>query len=507
MNLPEGVTSVTERPLAMWNNANPVQRYGVGGGVAVLVIAIVVGIFSMSSKEDDWDGAILYANLEFKEAAEISNRLAELGVRHKLTTDASAILVPEDEVRDLRLQLAGEGFPQTGRMGFQIFDEAQLAMTDFLQKINFQRALQEELESTLNEIDGVSDVRVHLVIPEPSLFVEEQNPVTASVTLSLGGETRLNTKQIDAIGYLVAASVEGLDIDNVVIVDNEGNLLSDERDPLTQVANKQFQLKQQVERSLEKKVQTLMDQVIGKDRSRVRINVVLNFSQRNTQQTLVEPGLQQVIISEETNEKNSAEQGSEEQAVRNYEVNRTLENVIGSVGTIDRISMALTVDKTKVVLDPESREYIEEPRQLEEIDQLAALAKEAIGFDEPRGDQMTVFAMEFDKTQEIRAKEEAEAEQTKDFWTGIAINVAKILGIIAALVTLRFIIQAIGRGVGVEEEVEMMGVVDEDADEEEFERPETPHELLLSRIQGMVRDRPEDAAKLVRTMLMEESGG
>ena len=96
--------------------------------------------------------------------------------------------------------------------------------------------------------------------------------------------TGVTGRQINAIGYLVAASVEGLDIDNVVIVDNEGNLLSDERDPLAQVANKQFQLKQQVERALEKKVQTLMDQVIGKDRSRVRINVVLNFSQRNTQQ-------------------------------------------------------------------------------------------------------------------------------------------------------------------------------------------------------------------------------
>ena len=506
MNLPEGITNVADRPRAMWGEASQVQRYGVMGGVAVLIIGVVVGFLSLGGAEDDWDGAILYANLEFKEAAQISNRLAELGIRHKLTTDASAILVPDDEVRDLRLQLAGEGLPKTGRMGFEIFDEAQLAMTDFLQKVNFQRALQQELELTLKEIEGVGEVRVHLVIPEPSLFVEEQNPVTASVALTLQGESRLKTKQINAIAYLISASVEGLDFENVVIVDNEGNLLSDERDPLAQVANKQFQLKQQVERALEKKVQTLMDQVIGKDRSRVRINVVLDFSQKNIQRTLVEPGTQQVIISEETNEKSSAEQGSEEQAVRNYEVNRTLQNVIGSVGSIDRISMALTVDKTKVVLDPETRDYVEEARKLEEIDQLAALAKEAIGYDEGRGDKMTVFAMEFDKTQEIRAKEEAEQEQTADFWTDIAINVAKILGIIAALITLRFIIQAIGRGVGVEEEVEMMGVVDDDVEEEEFERPETPHELLLSRIQGMVRERPEDAAKLVRTMLMEEGG-
>ena len=290
MNLPEGLTDVGERPRGRWDQASQTQRYAAMGGGAVLLIGLMFAIMSMGGGEDEWEPAILYANLDYQEAAEVTNRLAALGFDYNLTEDASTIVVPRDQVRDLRLQLAGEGFPQTGRMGFQIFDEAQLAMTDFLQKVNFQRALQEELESTLNEIDGVSDVRVHLVIPEPSLFVEEQNPVTASVTLTLGGETSLKTKQINAIGYLVAASVEGLDSDNVVIVDNEGNLLSDERDPLAQVANKQFQLKQQVERALEKKVQTLMDQVIGKDRSRVRINVVLNFSQRNTQQTLVEPG-------------------------------------------------------------------------------------------------------------------------------------------------------------------------------------------------------------------------
>ena len=113
--------------------------------------------------------------------------------------------------------------------------------------------------------------------------------------------------------------------------------------------------------------------------------------------------------------------------------------------------------------------------------------------------------MAFDKTQEIRAREETQAQESKEFWTDIAINVAKILGIIAALITLRFIIQAIGRGVGVEDEIEVLGEVSTDVEEEEFERPETPHEMILGRVQQMVRERPEDAAKLVRTMLMDEA--
>jgi len=296
-----------------------------------------------------------------------------------------------------------------------------------------------------------------------------------------------------------------LDIENVVILDASGNLLTEENDPLVKMANKQFEMQQQIEKVLESKVQSLMDQVIGTDRSRVRVNVQLDFDRTNTQREVFEPGATQVIISEETNETSSAEQGTEENAIRNYEVNRTVENIVGSVGAVVKVSMALTIDKTKVVFDAAEAKYIEEERTEEEINNLASLAREAVGLDEERGDEITVFAMNFDKTQEIQAKEELEATARQEFWTDIAINVAKILGIIAALITLRFIIQAIGRGVGVEEELEVLGEISADIEEEDFERPETPHEMILGRVQQMVRERPEDAAKLIRTMLMEEA--
>ena len=505
MNLPTQVSDISERSRSWFEEAPPTQRYGVMG-VGALLVALV--IFAASSGvgegDDEWEGRILYANMEFEEAAEVSNRLRILEVPHRLTPDATAILVPEDQYMDLRIQMAGEGFPKSGRIGYEIFDEAQLAMTDFLQQVNLLRALQSELEETLVRTEGVRDARVHLVIPEPSLFTEEQNPVTASVQLTLDGNVKLKPKRINAISYLISASVEGLDLENVVILDSNGNLLSEEKDPLVKMANKQFEMQQQVEKVLENKVQTLMDQVIGTDRSRVRVNVQLDFDRKNTQREIFEPGATQVVISEETNETSSAEQGTEENAIRNYEVNRTIENIVGSVGAVHHVSIALTIDKTKVVFDAAQSKYIEEVRSQEEIDQLAGLAKKAVGLDERRGDEITVFAMNFDKTQEIQAKEELEAAARQEFWTDIAINVAKILGIIAALITLRFIIQAIGRGVGVEEELEVLGEISADIEEEDFERPETPHEIILSRVQQMVRERPEDAAKLIRTMLMEE---
>lgn len=505
MNLPDQLTDITDRPRGWWENAPQTQRLGAIGGAAALVIALVFALSSMGGGEEEWDTAILYTNLDFQEAGEIANRLADLGMRYRLSSDGSAILVPRDEERDLRLQLAGEGFPKSGRMGYEIFEEAQLAMTDFLQRVNLKRALQEELEETILAIDNVKNARVHLVTPEPSLFTEEQNSVTASVVLTMASGTKLKPKHINSIVHLVSASVEGLEVEEVVVVDSEGNMLSEEHDPLVAAANKQFQMQQQVERVLEKKVQSLMDEVIGRDRSRVRVNVVLDFSQRESTETIADPGQTRVVVSEETNEKSSAEQGSEENAVRNYEVNRTFRRILGAVGTVSRISMALTVDQTKVVYNSDTETYDVEDRTQAEIDQLRDLATAAVGIDGQRGDEVSVYSMPFDKSQEIQARKEVEDAEAQEFWTGIAINVAKILGIIAALITLRFIIQAIGRGVGVEEEVEVLGEILDDVDEEEFERPETPHEITLRRVQDIVRERPEDAAKLIRTMLMEEN--
>ena len=505
MNIPDQITGITERPKEWWTEAPQGQKMGAVGGVVAVAIAIIVGVMSMTGGEGDWNAAILYTDLDYWEAAEITNRLTALGIPYKLTQDATAITVPDDQVRDLRLTLAGDGYPKSGTIGYEIFDEAQLAMTDFLQQVNHRRALQGELEKTLTVIEDVRNARVHLVMPEQSLFSDDQDPTTASVTLTLASGSQLRKRQVESIGFLVSASVEGLHFEDVVIVDSEGNLLSEEVDHLAQAASRQFEQQQKVEQILQTKVQTLLDEVIGKNRSKVRINVSLDFSRRTTETSTVEPGATQVVLSEETNEKNSAEQGTEENAVRNYEVNRLIESTIGSVGTISQLSMALTVDKTKVIHDIETNEFREVDREEKEIEQLEQLAKQSIGFDETRGDEVTIFALRFDKSQEIQAKETAVTEERREFWTGVAINVAKVLGILAALITLRFIIQAIGRGVGVEEEIEVLGEVS-DIEEEEFERPETPHDIILSRVQQMVRERPEDAAKLIRTMLVEDAG-
>ncbi|MBT4611791.1 MAG: hypothetical protein HOC05_17245, partial [Gemmatimonadetes bacterium] len=153
MNLPDQISGATDRPREWWSEAPQPQKFGAIGGAAVLVIAVVYGLMSLTGGDEDWDAQILYADLDYSEAAEISTRLNAVGMPFKLTDDASTIVVPDDKVREMRLMLAAEGFPRSGRMGYEIFDDTQLAMTDFLQDINKVRALQGELEETLSGID------------------------------------------------------------------------------------------------------------------------------------------------------------------------------------------------------------------------------------------------------------------------------------------------------------------------------------------------------------------
>ena len=194
-----------------------------------------------------------------------------------------------------------------------------------------------------------------------------------------------------------------------------------------------FELKQLVEAALERKAQSLLDEVIGRARSSVRVSVALDLSRKSIRRRLHEPGADQVVESEETSESQSAEDGSHEGAVRSYAVDRTVEEIVESGNIVRRLTMAITVDKTKVIHDVETNSWREIIRPQEEIDQLAELARQAVGFDRRRGDEASIFALRFDKSQEIQAKEAAVTEERRSFWT----NIAKIVAILVALLILR----------------------------------------------------------------------
>ena len=499
-NIKEFLGKLTE----MWAGMDRNKRIGVAGGGGLIVAVLMFLTFTGGESEVEF--LPLYTDLDLKEAGQIAGRLDEMGLEYHMGGDGSVVMVPESERLNLRALLASEGFPKTGLIGYEVFDEVPLGMTDFLQKVKLQQSLEGELKRTILKLDQVEDVRLHVVLPEPSLFTDQQKTTTASILLKLRQRMILSKGQIEGVQRLVASSVEGLHFQNITVLDTEGNLLSEEIDPLARLTNKQLEVQRNVEQYLEIRAQQTLDDVLGPDQALISVSVELDFDQRNEEVTLFDPQ-SQVLRSEERSEETSAESGTKERSTSNWEVNRTVRRIAGAVGAVKRLSVALTVNNrvpvTEAIVAGEDVQFRQ--RTPEEQAQVVALVRGAVGYNELRGDQLSVAGFEFAVT-DIRAQEEIkrQKEERDELITSVVLNIGKAIAIVIALLVLRAIIGAIGRGVAREEEIAMEAQRELEDDEVSEELPETPHELLLGRIAQLITERPEDAAKLIRTMLIED---
>ena len=484
----------------------------IGGGVGIGVILLVIVFMSMGGDGDDVVYRPLYTNVDMKEAGEVAGRLREMNQDFKLGGDGALILVPGEDRATLRNILAMEGFPKTGYVGYEVFDDAPLGITDFLQQVKLQQALEGELKQTISQLEQVEDVRLHVVLPEESLFTDQQKPATASILLSMRPRMTLDKRQVTAIQNLVASSVEGLDPKNITVLDNEANLLSEEVDPLAQMTSKQIEAQRNVEKYMERETQAMLDFVLGPDQARIKIKVDLDFDQVQEEVELYDPAAS-VLRSEERNLEESAEAGTNERSVSNFEINRTIRRVTGSPGKIRRISASLMINDK--VFDPDATVDDTQPvyrqRTAQENIQIYDIAKGALGIDDApppqgRGDLLTASTFVF-AIQDLRvvAEQKRQKVERDELVTSIVLNVAKGIAIIVALLVLRAIIGAIGRGVAREEEIAMEAQRELQDDEAGEELPETPHEIILGRIAQLISERPEDAAKLIRTMLIEDA--
>lgn len=488
----------------MWNDLDRNKKIGAGGGAGLILLMVM--FFSFGGGETEVNYLPLYTDLDLKEAGELTNRLREMNQGHKLGGDGTIVLVPAGDRLSLRASLAADGFPKTGLIGYAVFDEVPLGMTDFLQQVRYQQALEGELKLTIQELDQVEDVRIKVVIPEPSLFTDQQKPTTASIFLKMRPRMTLSSAQIEGVQRLVAGSVEGLATDNITVVDNEGNLMSKEVDPLARLTSKQIEVQRNVEQYLEKRAQIALDQVLGPDQAVIRLSVELSFDQTDMEVTEFNP-TSQIAIAEDRSEESSAEAGTKERTTTNYEINKTIRRITGAVGVIKRISVSLTVNEN-VPIPGDVEEKVEfRERTPEEMAQVAEIVRGAVGLDEPgRNDQLKMSKFPFAIT-DLRAQAEIKRkrEDRDELITSVVLNVGKAIAIVIALLVLRAIIGAIGRGVAREEEIAMEAQRELEEEEVAEELPETPHELLLGRIAQLIAERPEDAAKLIRTMLIEDA--
>lgn len=423
-----------------------VQRMGLLSLLALAIAAIPV--LMLMGREPDM--TVLFSNLEDGDVQAIAGRLEAQQVPFTMVGNGNTIMVPSEKVHELRIQMAGEGLPEASGVGFEIFDRTNLGVGEYAQKINFRRALQGELARTISQMPGVQRARVHLVIPERRLFSNDREPSRAAVVVTSKRGGTLNENQIQGVVHLVASSVEGLDPAQVTVVDSRGQVLSrPEQEGQVELSGTQLEMQRSMETDFERRVQTMLDQVLGPDKSVVRVSAALDFRQVETTEEQFDPDTQVVRSEQRSQEKVSGNDGSsgvpgtrsnvpnEEEAdgnsgnkeakrkseTVNYEMNRKVSKVIEASGNIERLSVAVLVDGSyKEVVDTESGETTSEyvPRAEAEMSKLVESIKKAVGFSEARGDQIEVVNHPFEPSA-LEAEDQSTINAVEDFlitWGG-----------------------------------------------------------------------------------------
>jgi flagellar M-ring protein FliF len=392
--------------------------------------------------------AVAYTGLSEADAAQIVQKLDENNIPYQLKNNGT-IEVPSDQVYSARLLMAREGLPQSSTVGYELFSgSAMLGMTEFSQQVNYQRAVEGELQRTIGSLEAVKAVRVHLVIPEKSLLSSDQAPGTASVTIQVNPGHKLDASQVQAITHLVASSVEGLKPENVVVVDSDGNLLADGMgtDSESNLLQKDDQRTAELAYATEvqKRVQAILDKILGPNRSIVQATVEMDWTQREVTSNTYEPTQVAIRSSQTINESttsggttggvpgavsnlptpvatttgtdSSTHQRSEE--TLNYEVSQVQSHEIVAPGKVSRLSVSVMVDG------------ITDQAQM---DAIKSAVEVAAGIDTTRGDQIVVESFAFDRTALEALNEELAQQQQQQQYIQIGTAVGTALVLLALL--------------------------------------------------------------------------
>jgi flagellar M-ring protein FliF len=396
--------------------------------ILVALAGSVAGLIAVALWTQQPDMQVLFANLATDDAAAIIDKLKDGKVPYETSNGGTTILVPNAQVHDLRLELAGQGLPHGGGVGYEIFDRSTLGMSDFVQKLNYRRALQGELARTIAQMPEVDRARVHLAIPERKLFATEQDRPRASVVVSLRASQALSRAQVQGVVHLVSSSVEGLMAKDVTVVDGHGNLLSNvASDDSAGLSGTQLEYQRTLEKDIEARIQTMLEKIVGVNKAVVRVSSVLDFHKVETTEERFDPNGQVVRSEQRGQEKASGVNGmsggvpgvesnvpggndaeasqtssSSNQTKNetvNYEISRTVSRIVEPIGTIKKLSVAVLVDGTYEAVkavdgSAESpKKYI--PRAEEEMKRIEEIVKKAMGYSSERQDQVEVVNVQF----------------------------------------------------------------------------------------------------------------
>lgn len=529
------------------------KRVALGGGIA-LVVAIMIALWMWSQAPEY---RVLFSNYSDRDGGAITASLDQMGVPYKFSEGGSAILVPSEQIHDLRLKLAAQGLPKGGNVGFELMENQKLGVSQFLEQVNYQRSLEGELARSIQSLGSVSAARVHLALPKPSVFVRDQQKPTASVLLNLQPGRALDPGQVSAIVHLVASSVPELTVGNVTVVDQNGNLLSDTANKTGNKGLDATQLKyvEQVQQNIIKQVESIIAPLVGKENVRAEATAEIDFAQVDTAAEMYKPNSPpepQAIRSQQTSESTQPGAGASgipgalsnqppgvatapidgqpaagnppaagptrKDATTNYEVDKTIRYEQRQMGGIKRLTVGVVVNYRRSV-DPNTGKITVKPLSANEVAQINELVKQAMGYSQGRGDTLNVTNAPFDGVDRPD-----DTPPQPDWWRDpanlpLAKEIGKYLLLFAVLAFLYYRIllplmrPAIKKfdevtALPPEPEPEEEEVADEDAEpseeeleEQEVERRAQGYRANLQLAQELARDDPRIVANVIKAWL------
>jgi len=411
------------------------QRQKIAGAAAIaLAITLLVGIFLWTRTADY---AVLFSNLNERDGGEIVSQLRQNNIPYQFSDDGRAIMVPSAQVHDVRLQMAAEGLPRGGLVGFEVMAEQRLGASQFLEQVNYQRALEGELSRTVQSVSSIDSARVHLAIPKQSGFIRDNQYPSASVMVNLYPGRFLDPIQLAGIVHLISSSVPRMSNNAVSVIDQNGNLLTAQADPLRRADLDATQLEytREIEAAYIRRIENILTPMLGTDnfKAQVTANLDFNIIEETAERYNPNPIPDQAIRSQQTTEQYGAgmnpqgvpgaltnqppvpatapitapEVGDGEDddnggvqtlprnrsATINYEVDRNIQHIQHAPGQLRRLSVAVVVNhRTETLPNGQTREV---ELTDEETQRISNLVRNAVGLSDQRGDTLTVSGAPF----------------------------------------------------------------------------------------------------------------
>lgn len=542
----------------LFNRLNKRQKITLLSGLVIVVgLLSYFIIFSIGKRDSSSNYGVLFDRLSANDTTLIIQHLKNNNIPYKIPKE-DTILVPKDVVYEQRIALSSNGIPKDSKVGYEIFDEQSLTMTEFEQQVRFIRAIEGELSRTIQSLQPIEKASIHIALPKESLFVSNEVLPTASVVLEIRPNMYLSPAQIDGIKNLVSASVAKLTKENVAIINQNGEALGSDNEHIVsnELINTQFRYKNKFEKSLEDKILNVLAPVVGgRDRVVAKVNAEFDFSQKKSTQEVFDPN--NVVRSEQNLEEkreglrepevggvpgavsnigpvqgldslNSKEKYEKNQTTTNYEISKTVSEVKGEFGVLKRLSAAVVVDGNYDVINENGVEKLQfiafDETKMQQIDNLI---KQAIGYSQARGDEVSVSNFEFNaKTGSYKPKtpiEKLTALLEPMLPLVKYLIVAIIIFIFYKKIISPFAQRMLESADSSEQDVESLIKID---DEEEldnklnemrkrvedqlglggFNEDEIKYDVLLEKIRTLISEKPEEVAGLFQTLVHDELG-